>query len=590
MKKRILVLTLMGVLISCSSNQVKVKEEKKYEKEISENINFIDEISKGNYQSVLKAIKRTDYKNLSDKAIKEFVYYLGNKEKVEEDLEVLKMFLKKNRKFDFDKISDTKETFVDLLIKRGSKIDYEMIIFLKKNGYDLKYKDEKGNSYLTEAILFNFNEMSIDIIKLLLDEGLDPNEENKSHLIPLSYLLVNKYRKNDVEILNLLIDYGLDVNRTMGSEKETALMWICNSTREYVDTLLIEELLKKGANPNLTNHNTHTPLIMLILNNQIKSKSYYAAKLVEYGADLNYKDKDGMSPLLYLVGNITQKENQDLLPILTSSGANISYKDNEGNNLLVYATMYGKYDVFYRTMEFLLLAGLDPNEENNYGESSMIVAAKSDKSNYQALNLLNLFGGKVDHKDNLGNSPLSYASILYKGEREKEIIDYLVSNGADIYSENKQEYNPLMLAVLYSRKEKGIEGVETLLPYYPSPDIQCSFGYTPLMVAAQFSNQTVSLDVIDTLVDNGADINLQQEDGTTALMIAAINTTSTSNLETVKRMIELGADPKLKINKEWTDEENNVKWEVGDDAVKLAQKYMNISSSKETIDYLKSLN
>ncbi len=561
MKKKILLITSL-FLIACTNNQideqVKVKKNeiiREFENKEKEDNYLIEIITKGTFE-------KADY------LVIDYLY---------------------EKNYDFNSYLNDKDTFITALIKRGEECDYEMLIHLNKLGYPFDFEDNEGNNLLTYGILNYQNKYGDKILDLLLEKGLEINTKNANENNVIIYLLLNHYSQINREVLTKLINANLDINEKIGENEDNYLGILANDYNGVFDISLAEFFIKKGLDVNYVNKIGETPVDILIKNPNFSNKSYFLTLLnTNNNLDLNRINEEGLSPTFNLIMNINQKENQDLLPIFLSLGADVKVTDQEGNNLLMYSAMFGKYEVYYKLTEFLILAGVDPNAQNNLGENASNLLVKYGESSVYTLNLLNLYGGDIHNKDHMGNSTLHDSVIGFKDENSIEIIKYLINNGGDIYDENKFEYTPLMMAIMYAGRENGVEAVKYFSSLYDDLDKSNSFGYTPLMTAAQYGNDN-TLEIIDYFVENKIDINKQQKDGTSALMIAAINTTSTSSLPIVKKLVENGAKVDLEIKEEWLDEEHNIKWEKGDTVIDLVEKYINISSNEETLEYLNNL-
>ena len=145
---------------------------------------------------------------------------------------------------------------------------------------DVNSTDANGNSFLV-SVLWKHNNNSVDeisgFIDFLLSRGFNLNIQNKYGVTPL-------YR------------YFLEDNITVD---------------------LVELLLKKGADPNLsTTEYKFTPLIRAAQSGLIKS----AKVLVEYNADIHHKDIWGFSAIDYAKTYGTE----EMVDFLASKGAKIN--------------------------------------------------------------------------------------------------------------------------------------------------------------------------------------------------------------------------------------------------------------------------
>lgn len=581
MKNILLILLVLGTS-ACTGTYIT----KNTVEEVRQITDIYTSIDQGNVENVKAFIKANSEK--SSENFKDILLYFAQKDKNEKDKEIFRLLIKLDKELAFT--DEENRDIVKIIIEKGSPIDLELLKILDKHSFNFKKLDFEGNNYLIPAIDYSYNETGLEFIKFLLDKGLDPNHKNVDNYTPLSYLLTKPYKGLNQDILMLLLAYGLDINQGMGKNNENALIWICSSINNLVDISLLDSILQNGGDPNLISSEGFSPLSVLILNENMPEKRIIANKLIDNGADVNYIDLQGKSPLVYITLNLFQFENQNLLPLIIGKGGDINFRDSNGNSLLAYAASYGSYIIYYNYMKLLLTLGIDPDIANINKETPLITISKNENSGFIAASLLYSYGANVNAEDIYGNSALSYAAMLYEGEREKNIIDYLAVHGVDFMAENKEGYNPLMLAIYYSGKENGIEALTSLIPYYKDLNFKSSFDYSPLMVAAHYSAKTSSVEAVKILVERGADVNLVQKDGTSPLMLAAVHSASLSSFETVKTLIALGADPNLEIKNEWVDKEHNIKWNKGDTALDLARKYLNITASEETVKYLEKLS
>ena len=90
-----------------------------------------------------------------------------------------------------------------------------------------------------------------EIVKLLIDAGVDVNITNSSGRNPLSYAAENGH----VEIVKLLITLGADVNNQSSEDGTSVLIEASNNTD------IIKVLLESGADPNIQSNYGYTALI-----------------------------------------------------------------------------------------------------------------------------------------------------------------------------------------------------------------------------------------------------------------------------------------------------------------------------------------
>ena len=129
-------------------------------------------------------------------------------------------------------------------IRRGDEDKAEILI---KAGADGNYTDKTGNTVLMQACL----EGRDSIVRELLKAGADINRKNREGSSALSCSIYS----GDFETYHLLLEKGatLDVK----DPKILESFFFCASWRHR---FILEDLLKKGLNPNFTYEGT-TPLV-----------------------------------------------------------------------------------------------------------------------------------------------------------------------------------------------------------------------------------------------------------------------------------------------------------------------------------------
>ncbi len=231
------------------------------------------------------------------------------------------------------------ETLLMLAVKRGKAQYIDKLI---KNGVDLFARDRKGQNALVFAIqstLYPSNEAQIEVIKKLVDRGLNINvgnmclESTKECIkgkTPIMYAAEAAHNK----IMNELISMGGNPGLTdadgftstmyavVGS---STLKWISNLNKikevrnNYID--IIETLSKKGVPIDAQTKSDQTTALMLAASYGVDE--LIIDKLINLGADINKQDREGKTALMYS----TEAGNIDTLKILLSKNADPSISD-----------------------------------------------------------------------------------------------------------------------------------------------------------------------------------------------------------------------------------------------------------------------
>ncbi|EAX88437.1 ankyrin repeat protein, putative [Trichomonas vaginalis G3] len=149
--------------------------------------------------------------------------------------------------------------------------------------------------------------------------------------------------------------------------------------------------------------------------------------------------------------------------------------------------------------------------------------------NFHLSSLLEYFisnGADINAKDKYGCTPLHYTA----SNNWKETAEILISNGADINAEGKYGCTPLH----YTASNNSKETAEILISNGADINAKTEIGFTPLHLAARENSKETA----EILISNGADINAKDKDGFTPLHYAA----KENSKETAEILISNGAD------------------------------------------------
>ena len=162
--------------------------------------------------------------------------------------------------------------------------DIDIVRGLIERGIDINIY-YRGKTALYEAAIGG----KAKIVKLLLQEGADPDAEDQTDLLtPLYLVAMNNhggYEKTN-EIIKLLVEGGADIDSACTYSNITPLIWVAR-------------------------------------NGNIEGVKY----LVEKGSDINIKDEDGQTALDYAEKN----RHTDIVNYLTDMDSEINIKDSNTN-------------------------------------------------------------------------------------------------------------------------------------------------------------------------------------------------------------------------------------------------------------------
>jgi ankyrin repeat protein len=151
-----------------------------------------------------------------------------------------------------------------------------------------------------------------------------------------------------------------------------------------------------------------------------------AIRLLQQGVNPNVRDKDGNTPLMFASLN----GNKKLVKNLLIFGVNVSLKNNEEYTALLLACKFCKLNV----SRSLLRAKSDPNAQNIYGQTSLLIVLISGlygnstkKQRIKIMALLLKYGADTRIKTWKGNTALGISMInKYLFKRETKLLSSVI--------------------------------------------------------------------------------------------------------------------------------------------------------------------
>jgi hypothetical protein len=165
----------------------------------------------------------------------------------------------------------------------------------------------------------------------------------------------------------------------------------------------------------------------------------------------------------------------------------------------------------------LINSGADVNAANQYGETALILVAKSVQTATATATALALIaaGADVHAANKMGNTALSTAAAY----GHAAIVTALIAASANVNTANQKGWTALMEAAA-----TGHTAVVTAL-ISAGADVNAassSLGWTALMAAAENGNTTIA----SILITAGANLSATAQKGDTALMVASRESSS----------------------------------------------------------------
>lgn len=368
-----------------------------------------------------------------------------------------------------------------VLVKAMNKTTpIKLVEFMLSYDIDPNCKDSEGKTALFEAIQAN----RIDLLKLLLDHGADPNLPGPKHpLWPSTY---------KPKALQLLLSRGADYKKTPG------IMELAASTKN-VESISI--LIKAGVSPNVKKDGTYTPLCSAIRDNSVEIVSLLLAS----GADPNLMASE------YPAFKCVTHHRTHLLPQLVSAGADL----RNPKGIIEQAVAHNNKDA----LMYLLDQGVSPNDRNDEGHTALTTAIRENRIEYVDLLLANGADASIRGQDWPICMAVKRPAILKKllpaipnpraisgvmemavVANELESIKMLLAAGVSVEDRNGGVFSPLTTAIREDRKE-----IVRYLLDEAGADPNAPGEHLPIIKAIRRCRGNT--EIIEMLLARGADIN-----------------------------------------------------------------------------------
>jgi ankyrin repeat protein len=287
---------------------------------------------------------------------------------------------------------------------------------------------------------------------------------------------------------------------------------------------IAELLLVNGADPNVNTTNWDTPLVMAVRKKDIG----FVRLLLRHGADVDQISVYPYSPwtgVTALQRACCQGDSQ-IVSVLLDHGADVNIKRGHFGPALVAATMNHDLSLVERLFDagaYINRGHLVGLPNNQYRQTALARAITINC--IPVVKLLLERGADIYIGCECGNAVQTAAFF-----GRHELLDYLVSKGADIHMSSKRFYNALEAAVAGSQesmfKKLLSYGIDI---YRPCVDIG-----NLLQVAASSGSDSI----IQLLLEEGMNINIQGGYYGSALTAAAYY----GHMSTCQILIESGAN------------------------------------------------
>ena len=283
----------------------------------------------------------------------------------------------------------------------------------------------------------------------------------------------------------------------------------------------INVLLNAGVDSNIADTDGNTWLHYAARNN-------CCAKVLQsiknHGIDVNITNKKNATALMLACekGNL----NKDTINVFCNAGADMNIPDIYGDTYLHYAS---RNDCCSDVLWIIISHGGDVNATNKHNVTALMLAC--EKGNRDAINVLLGAGADTNIKDWKGATCIQNAVA---GGCSKDMLETIVSHGADVNVTNNNDVTALMTACRNGNKD----ATNVFLNAGADPNVADANGETCLHYAAQNDSCTEDLQAI---ISHGVDVNAKDKNNVTALMIASLK----GNLDAINILLNAEADASI---------------------------------------------
>jgi ankyrin repeat protein len=392
-----------------------------------------------------------------------------------------------------------------------------------------EYTQLAGREYTQPVLILAIQNGYLDIAKLLLKLGVDPN------LRGIDIVTWGTWQTKHVHEGRW---ERYRVYRRETYKGNTALMeaseLLISKDEEHNLTEVLKLLVKNGADLTATNDHyyNHGYTAFMLAS---KTGNLPAVKFFIKEAKLNGdKEMHGWTALMEAI----DKEHPHIVEFLLMNGANVNASGKKGTPLMIAVS---KYNSDPKIVKLLMRWGADPNIRQKklditslgfegLGSTPLFYAYHNRKFNI----IKEMIDGNLDLESSLNGETLLTTAVKSYNDDSIKIAKLLVNSGADFNAPNMNGYTPFVLA-----SEKGsLELIELMKKKGADVNARDEWGNTALIMASMNGH----LSVVKFLLNDGADVNAANREGYTALMLAS----ERGHFIIVDLLIDAGADVNAK--------------------------------------------
>ena len=399
---------------------------------------------------------------------------------------------------------------------------------------DVNSLNDKGQTplHLVSRLEISLNERNRpDVVQLLISHGADVNARDMTHATPLLYASCC----GRLEVVQVLLDHGAKANDQGATQSLLCLLLESNNDPDDVH-ILVEILLKFGADANLKDENDLTPLHMALRKKWLE----IARILLEYGANPNAMDGRGQYALHLLLKPTHEDPTSyaDLIELLLECGANVNAEDEKSLTPLHLVSSMGCLTIAQKLLDH----GGNPNAQDSQGQTPLQLLISNKRNAWVGLaqHLLN-HGADVNIPD------INNVTVLHltSSSRLRQVSQMLLEHGAQVNVKNDWGLTPLHLLLLntntiFDSIQDCFGHTQLLLEYGADVNAQDINDPTPLHLASQSG----LVEIARILLDHGANPNARNAQGQTPLhlFLATWQAPDVDSRGLVELLLKFGTD------------------------------------------------
>ncbi|KUI54183.1 Ankyrin-1 [Cytospora mali] len=375
----------------------------------------------------------------------------------------------------------------------ASHVGSEVLLkLLLTKDHDLEWRTQRGETPLFWAL------ENADMCKLLLEIGARPDATDNSGFTPLMVATLNDH----IDTVRVLLEYNARVDLSVGEDKERFAGYSpVHLASAAGNTETLKLLADSGAPLGHPNKRGACPIHLIETVDTGRVLLQYRKRF-----DINHQDSLGETALHYCI----YAEKNDFAKLLIDSGIDINIQDNTGCTPLHIAA---RLDC--QIIARLLLAedDIDVNKASPSDGSPLHRAAI--QGNLDMAKLLVDAGADVNHTvRRFHGTPLQCACLASPSEHGKELVEYLIENGADVTAQGSLFGSAVSAAAAISTPEV----LKLLLDRGASTNSPDAMGRMPIHLSAKRSYENYKV-----ILRAGGNANVKDKLGRNVLHWAAQN-------------------------------------------------------------------